>query len=338
MPAKIRRNHKNRKPLPFILILACAILPLGVSLKAFAQSDNGWSTERIGGGDTENRIRRLENEIETLSQAVYRGQTPPPSRNGTPAWQGGGNASPSDPAAQAAAEIRMDQLEQDLRTLTGRVEEMTYELNRLKATIGQAQDGVRATQMTAGSTAGQNVMSALSGQSAMQAQDTEQGVVNYMNVSPQRPASDPDTLGILRQPQNTGAQAAVPGTPAALYDQAFSVLKQADYDQAEKLFEDFISKYPGHGLAANAWYWLGETYYVRGNYEKAAKVFAEAYQKYPDGAKTPDNLLKLGMSLAGMGNRDDACIALMQLEKDFSGSGGPVISRARQEMSRLSCQ
>jgi len=76
---------------------------------------------------------------------------------------------------------------------------------------------------------------------------------------------------------------------------------------------------------------------VRGDFQRAARIFAEGYQQYPDSAKTPDNLLKLGLSLSSIGNDKDACIAFNQLKKDFSSGSGPVLRRAEQEIERLGC-
>ena len=91
-------------------------------------------------------------------------------------------------------------------------------------------------------------------------------------------------------------------------------------------------------MAANAKYWLGETHYVRGNYKKAAKIFAEGFQTYPESAKSPDILLKLGMSLKKMGKSDDACVALGQVAVKFPSGHDDVVKLAEQELNQLACQ
>ena len=95
------------------------------------------------------------------------------------------------------------------------------------------------------------------------------------------------------------------GTPQQQYDYAFGLLRQANYAGAEEAFSAFLVENPDHTLAGNAKYWLGETYYVRGNYQQAAVTFAEGFESYPDNSKAPDNLLKLGMSLASLGSTQD---------------------------------
>jgi TolA-binding protein len=90
-------------------------------------------------------------------------------------------------------------------------------------------------------------------------------------------------------------------------------------------------------LSANAKYWLGESWYVRNNFERAARIFAESYQQAPKGPKGPDNLLKLALSLNGMGKKEEACLTLGQLKKEYGASTSPILARAAQEGGRIGC-
>ena len=101
--------------------------------------------------------------------------------------------------------------------------------------------------------------------------------------------------------------------------------------------KSFVRQHPDDGLAGSAQYWLGETYYMRGNYSEAAIAFAEGYKRYPKGAKAPDNLLKLGMSLARANQKQNACTAFAQLDHDFPNPGNAVRERAKDEKKKLGC-
>jgi tol-pal system protein YbgF len=127
------------------------------------------------------------------------------------------------------------------------------------------------------------------------------------------------------------------GSASEQYNFAFGLLKQADYPAAEEALKTFIRQHPDDGLAGSAQYWLGETYYVRGNYSDAASAFAEGYKRYPKGAKAADDLLKLGMSLARANQRQNACIALAQLDRDFPNPGNAIKERAKDEKKKLGC-
>ncbi len=122
------------------------------------------------------------------------------------------------------------------------------------------------------------------------------------------------------------------------YDQAFSLLRSADYDGAEAALKSFISKNPKDKLIDNAKYWLGETYYARNQYDAAAVAFADAYQTAPKGTKAPDSLLKLGLSLAGLKKKDDACTTLGEVTKRYPSASTAVKNRTDQEMKKLKCK
>lgn len=123
-----------------------------------------------------------------------------------------------------------------------------------------------------------------------------------------------------------------------MYDSAFSDIRESKYEAAEGKLSRFMSMYPSHALAPNAQYWLAETYYVRGEYAQAARMFAQGYQDYPKGPKAGDSLLKLGLSLAQLGKKEDACLSYQQLKKEFGGVKNTVTSRADQEIKRLGCK
>jgi tol-pal system protein YbgF len=114
-------------------------------------------------------------------------------------------------------------------------------------------------------------------------------------------------------------------------------LKQADYPAAEGAMRSFIREHPGTPLAGNAQYWLGETYYARGRYAEAASAFAAGFKNYPRGEKAPDDLLKLGMSLARANQKQNACIAFAQLDHAFPHPGAAIQERAAVERKRLGC-
>ncbi|MBV9859640.1 MAG: tol-pal system protein YbgF [Alphaproteobacteria bacterium] len=140
----------------------------------------------------------------------------------------------------------------------------------------------------------------------------------------------------LHPPGGAGA-AAGEGSPAQQYNHAFGLLKQADYPAAEQALRAFVQQHPDDPMAGNAQYWIGETLYARGKYGEAASAFAEAYKRYPKNAKAPENLLKLSMSLARANQKQNACIALAQLDRDFPTPSATVRERAAAEKRRLGC-
>jgi tol-pal system protein YbgF len=108
---------------------------------------------------------------------------------------------------------------------------------------------------------------------------------------------------------NTGNNSTFSSDPAneeAAYGVAFDALKQKDYVESARLFKTFIDTYPQAQLAPNAWYWLGESYYVTQNYEIAQQSFEGLLSQFPDSSKVPDGMLKLGYCQAQLGQKDRA--------------------------------
>lgn len=319
----VSQHRKNtRKARIFLGLLAFTTLACAFdATQAHAQSER----------EMANRINRLENEMQTISRAIYKGETPPPG-----AFSGGG-------ADAAGLSVRLDQLETQLRDMNGRLEEQTNQIDQLRTQLermnndaamqtggGAAPSAPRyTTQAASGYEAPPQPSAPDAGHEAPYPQDTSpQG--GYQWTSNGAGSAEPSlgTLGSTPSPNDSGAM---------MYENAFSQLKSGQYDAAEQGFQQFLSANPDHALAGNAKYWLGESYYARGQYDKASRTFAEAYQKYPKSPKAPDNLLKLGMSLAGEGKKDDACIALGQIEKEFASTAGPVLRRAKEEMTHFGC-
>ncbi len=135
----------------------------------------------------------------------------------------------------------------------------------------------------------------------------------------------------------TAAATLPAGTPKEQYTYAFNLLRQTNYDQAEIALKQFIENHGKSPLAGNARYWLGETFYVRADYQQAAQVFFDGFQNDPKGAKAPDMLLKLGMSLAQLGKKDEACATFDKVAADFAQSSSRIKTGLARERKRAGC-
>ena len=247
-----------------------------------------------------------------------------------------------DRSAAAAAEIRFQQLEKEIRRLTGQMEEQNYEIRRLREELARLSGDVdvRLRDVAAGGRAAP-YMAQSTARSAVEENVPLQVVEHKKQANSsfqyQPPVTENQRLGTLNTSQSSGKTSSSDAAPRA-YDFAYSFIKARDFVRAEKEFGTFIRQYPQHPLISNAKYWYGETFYVRGNYDKSARIFAEGYQQFPKAPKAASNLLKLGMSLKGMGKTEDACVALKQLKKEYQNSSVPVLKRADTEMKSINCR
>jgi len=327
------------------------------------------------------RINQLENQIQTLSRYIYRGEKPSGSSASTSgtARLTSGNAAPQ---VAANLEVRMSQMESQIRELTGLIERQGYEVSQIKSHLDRALSDIdyrlssskgvapaserHATHQPRTGKAGFDTKLSMQDFSNMPGQaNAGNHIVNPPQggvvISDQKDFNNPTvkTLGTLKHSELTreplsstlaepaaGLSTTSPvisttsavAKPEMMYETAFMLVREADYTKAEQELKTFLTTYPSHSLAANAQYWLAETYYVRGDFHEAAKQFAKGYQEYPQGAKAGDNLLKLGLALAKLDKTSDACLTFQQLDKDFPGDNSPVKRRASQEKKRLACE
>jgi len=315
------------------LLLAILLLPVPASAQ---------STEVLG-----ERVERIEQELLVLESQM-----------------GGGTAGGG--VNSANQEVRLQEYDSRLRALTGQVEELSFQVRqaseRLDKLVADVDFRLRELELRGGMapmTAGGTAESMGAAQPSMtqptMAQPAPQPTLNN--------SGQPQTLGSLTGSELQSAQsgaapapaqpAAAPagaetaaaggtvqlpaGTPEQQYEFAFGLLRQANYKDAEVALKDFVTQNPDDKLAGNALYWLGETYYVRGNFAEAAVTFAEGYQKYPKSSKAADNLLKLGMALAQLGQVPDACKTFAQLQKEFPSAPANLKERAQRESQRAGC-
>ena len=247
-------------------------------------------------------------------------------------------------------ETRLATLEDELRAMNGQLEQLGFAIRRLDQNVQHLQSDydARLTQLEtsvatlnandaaraeAARTAAAAAAAAAAAKAAapvgnmdgsLGALKTQDGHVTAAIVNPQAPPL-PDT------PPDYGL------TSQEEYDRAFALLRQANYEEAEKAFKAFIDKYPKDKMIDNAKYWHAETLYVRGKFMDAATGFADAYQQNTQGSKAPDSLLKLGMSLAALNKIPDACTALAEIKAKYPSASSNVRNRATEERTKLKC-
>jgi tol-pal system protein YbgF len=251
------------------------------------------------------------------------------------------------PTDAARLELRVQQLENQVRSLTGRVEELTYKLNQMQSAPA-AQSQVQTQPQNQAASQGDSAYNTQTQGQIGAGQTQVFGTVSQSSVDQvrsQAPAQgtsqgSSQTQGQYQtqtQSQTASAVQLPSGTPKEKYDYAFDLLRQANYPAAEQAFRSFLQQHPNDSLAGNAKYWLGETYYVRGDNQNAAIVFAEGFQEYPNSSKAPDNLLKLGMALSNLGSTQDACGTFSELRRRYPNAASTILRRAEREQSRLGC-
>ena len=242
-----------------------------------------------------------------------------------------------------AMDPRVGQLEEQIRTLNGRIEEMSYQLLQMQEQLRKTQEDNEYRFQDLESGKGK-----ASGKSGALDKPVDGGTADRQTASNAVPAdqtagADAATGGDAlpgvddNLPQASQSSTASLDKPEDLYQSAYGHVLAGDYQVAEREFRDYLDIFPNSEKAADANFWLGEAQYSQGNYNDAAKTFLNAHQTYGKSKKAPEMLLKLGMSLAALDNRETACATLREVTKRYPNASKAVKSKVSSEQSRLSC-
>ena len=308
-PPSRRRAAARRNRLAAVCLwaVACAIATPAIMVPGARAQDANIKT-------LIDRVERLQRDFTTLQRQVYRGESPPKSEGSA----AGGDEVPDTQAARI--QLRLSQFETEMRGLTGKVEEQAFRINQMAQRLDKlvADIDLRLQRLEQGT------------QPAAAEDSSKAGSEALGTLAGSELAAAPalgDGLGPLPE-----------GTPEERYRYATDLLSKQNFNEAERALSAFLKEHPKDKLAGNAKYWLGETYYVRGRYTDAAVAFAEGYETYPDSSKAPDNLLKLGKSLAALDQKPDACGIFAELRKRYAKAAPTILQQAKREQKRLSCK
>lgn len=289
-------------------------LLLALPLLAGAAQAQRFETQQIY-----ERMTRLERDINLLQRQAAQGGV---AVGGAPGVIGN--------AGQMGAEIA--RIDEEMRSLRGQVEQANYEAEQVKKQMAKMQKDMdfRFRELE---------NKAMAAAAPAPVATEEDAAPEASNQLPKDLSGELETV-VRGQPEGSLAlpKKGAPLSARDLYNHAFKLLNQTDYKGAETAFLQFTRDFGDDPLVGNAWYWLGEAYYVQRDYVKSSDSFRQGYEKLPDGPKAGDNLLKLAMSLSALERGKEACIVLKQVDKKFSANSEALRNKARQEISRLGCK
>ena len=294
------------------------------------------------------KIELLQKDIKTLEKAVY-------SEN----FSISGNVSSSESSLDQNSEevltrhlLKLLEIEKQFQELTNRFEEINFKIDKLSSRISktQADNQLRFQQLEDKSQS--NVSS--EGQSLLSSNDQEEkilpgssqpqdlGSISYKDMTSksetQQTQSVDTTSAILTEKFENEEKLLPDTTPEKQYEFATSFLKVGDYNTAERAFREFVKSNSDHKLAGNAQYWYAETFRIRQLFTDAASAYLEGYQKYPKSEKAPINLLKLGVSLVQIGEKDQGCLMITGVEKQYPEATQSVLQKAKYEEKKFECK
>lgn len=305
------------------------------------------------------RMQRLEAEINQLQRQVNRGdgRTTP---SGAPVSVNAPPAAANDSGSRAqlgSLTDRMDELEGQLRQMIGRMEEMEHRIYgvsqrmdklvqdvdfRLAQLERQSLSGTPSGSVGGNASASQTAAasstpssSSSSTERALPTSSAQPGVLGTLSTGP---GGRTTATATPPPPPSSGNKAKLPaGTPQEQYNYATGLLHKGDYDGAEAALTEFVALNGKDPLASSAQYWLGESFTARKQYKEAAQAYLAGYQKFPKGSKAPDSLLKLGISLQNLKQKQEGCAVFKQLQKEFPNAEARIKQTVQREQQQAGC-
>jgi len=323
----------------FIAKLTLIILfSLNFFNNSFADNHNIYETLEI-----------IKNDLKTLERAVYSGSIDmnTPSNENTNIEL---DTNSEDVLTRHL--LKLSEVEDQFRQLTNKFEEINFKLDKLSNRLSkiQADNQIRFQDIETTISSGE-----ITKQLTSKPKTESKNEILPGSSQPQDLGSisykDTETSETSQQIQSVDTTASVVTetfqaeekilpqdlTPKKQYEFATSFLKVGDYSTAERAFREFVLSNSKHELAGSAQYWYAETFRIRQLYTDAASAYLEGYQKYPKGTKAPINLLKLGVSMVQIGEKDQGCKMINGVALQYPKANQSVIQKAKYESKKFEC-
>jgi len=321
-----------------IIVINLFLLIILVNTKVFSDDKK----------DVQEILELIQKDLKTLEKAVY-SETLNDSVN---------DSTSSISIDQNAEEVltrhllKLSEIEKQFQELTNKFEEVNFKIDKLSNRLSkvQADNQMRFQELENNSIVSADANKKIT---SLQKEETKKalpgssepqdlGSISYKdsetNLSKQQTQSI-DTTGTIVSETFESEEKLLPDvSPEKQYDFAISFLKVGDYNTAERAFKEFIDTNNEHELAGNAQYWYAETFRIRQLFTDAASAYLEGYQKYPKSEKAPINLLKLGVSLVQIGEKDQGCLMITGVEKQYPQANQSVLQKAKYEEKKFDCK
>tara|TARA_Y100001958_G_C21198393_1_gene525361 strand:- start:93 stop:1043 length:951 start_codon:yes stop_codon:yes gene_type:complete len=237
--------------------------------------------------------------------------------------------------------LRLNEIEEQFRQLTNKFEEVNFKMDKLSTRITkmQSDNQMRFSDL-------ENLdpkkdikkkKAKLPGTSEPQDFGANPGY-SLNNLPEEQETNSIGTTAAVTTSEAERSESLLPNKPPKeQYDFAISFMKIGDYETAEFALKEFIDKNKDHDLAGSAQYWYGETFRIRQLYSDAATAYLDGYQNYPKSAKAPDNLLKLGITMVQLGEKEQGCTMINGLKKQYPKASKSVLQKAQYEQKKFNC-
>ncbi|MDB3987235.1 tol-pal system protein YbgF [Candidatus Pelagibacter sp.] len=291
----------------------------------------------------------IKNDLKTLERAVYSGSIEVKTSSNE---QSNIELDSNSEDVLTRHLLKLSEVEDQFRQLTNKFEEINFKLDKLSNRLSkiQADNQIRFQDIESAISSGE-ISTQLSSKPKTDtkseilpgsSQPQDLGSISYKDTETSETSQQiesVDTTATVVTETFQAEEKILPQdlSPKKQYEFATSFLKVGDYSTAERAFREFVLDNSEHELAGSAQYWYAETFRIRQLYTDAASAYLEGYQKYPKGSKAPINLLKLGVSMVQIGEKDQGCKMINGVELQYPKANQSVIQKAKYESKKFEC-
>ena len=294
-------------------------------------------------------IKLIQKDLKTLERAVY-------SDNFSSAESSSESSGKIDQNSEEVLTrhlLKLSEIEKQFQELTNKFEEINFKIDKLSSRLSkvQADNQLRFQQLESGQSIikidDNQQISTLTNESDEKilpgsSQPQDLGSISYKDTetdSENQITQSIDTTSTVVTETFQAEEKILPDISIEeQYEFATSLLKVGDYNTAERAFREFVIVNSDHELAGNAQYWYAETFRIRQLYTDAASAYLEGYKKYPKSEKAPINLLKLGVSLVQIGEKDQGCLMISGVKEQYPKATQSVLQKAQYEEKKFGCK
>ena len=282
------------------------------------------------------QIQVITNDLKTLEKAVYQKSDIVNFKSSRSLSSDGLNED-----IMTKHLLKLNEIEDQFRELTNKFEEVNFKLDKLSTRVTKIQSDaqLRFSDLESGT-----INTTAKKQTVLPGSTKPQ---DFGAAPAYQTSSLPKTQSInsvesaqtviSEEPEQR--ESLLPNKPAEnQYEFAVSFMKIGDYETAEFTLKEFIDKNKDHDLAGSAQYWYGETFRIRQLYSDAATAYLDGYQNYPKSMKAPDNLLKLGITMVQLGEKEQGCKMISGIKKEYPKATKSVLQKAQYEQKKFKCK
>ncbi len=281
------------------------------------------------------QIQVLTKDLKTLEKAVYQ-KSDVISLNSTSI-----NSSEINEDILTKHLLKLNEIEEQFRELTNKFEEVNFKLDKLSSRVTKIQSDNQLRFSDLENLGAENKKKKTKKVLPGSSQPADFGAnpgYSVSNLPEEQQTSSIESAQTVILEEAEKRESLLPDKPPQeQYEFAVSFMKIGDYETAEFALKEFIEKNKDHDLAGNAQYWYGETFRIRQLYSDAATAYLDGYQNYPKSKKAPDNLLKLGITMVQLGEKDQGCKMISGVKKEYPKATKSVLQKAQYEQKKFKC-